>query len=328
MFRNGIVHSRFDLAGLPQQQQLPAYCEQLGNVIEVVPSREQIGRPFACINDRYDIGEFRISDTYTDRVVIERTIARISRDNVRSIGFTIFLDGDLHVANTPGRKREFALSGGSVLATDLDQPIRVARQACRYLTFVVPRNLLQHVFSDPGAIHGRLLDAGNPATQLVVMRAKALVENFRHMPFEDARRRLADLVQLIADAFGQEARLSGSKPAVSRALMFEFVRSYVRANLPDDGLSPQSVIDSLRLPRSTIYRLFEHEGGLGAYIQHLRLRVAADELIRTPWIPIKDIGYSLGFKSAAHFTRAFQSVYEITPRELRRNGFIYNLCET
>lgn len=328
MLANGIIHSRFDLAELPQQQQLPTYCEQLGNVIEVVPLREQIGQPFACINDRYEIGEFRISDTYTDRVVIERTIARISRDNARGIGFTIFLDGDAHVANTSGRRQEFALSGGSVLATDLDQPIRVARQACRYLTLVVPRNLLEHVFSDPGAIHGRLLDPRKPATQLVVMRAKALVENCRRMPFEDARRALADLVQLIVDAFGQEAGLSGSKPAVNRALMFEFVRSYVRANLQEDGLSPQRVIDTLRFPRSTIYRLFEHEGGLGAYIQHLRLRVAANELIRTPRTPIKDIGYSLGFKSAEHFTRAFQSAYEITPRELRRKGFIYSLGET
>jgi AraC-like DNA-binding protein len=324
MLANGIAYSRFDLAGLPPQQQLLAYCEQLGHVIEVVPSLEQVRQPFNCINDRYDIGEFRISDTYTDYVVFERTIARISRDNARSIGFTIFLDGKVHSAITHARKREFTVSGGSVLATDLDQPARVARQACRYITFVVPRNLLEQVFHDPAAIHGRTLDPGKPATRFIVTRAKTLVENFRYMVFEDAHRALSDLVQLIANAFGEQAGLSGSKQAVGRALMYDNVRSYVRANLQDDGLSAQSVIESLGLPRSSIYRLFEHEGGLGAYIQYLRLRIAADDLVRIPKAPIKDIGYSLGFKSASHFTRAFQGAYEMTPREMRLNGFVYS----
>ena len=322
MLANGIAYSRFDLAGLPPQQQLLTYCEQLGHVIEVVLSREQMRQPFACINDRYEIGEFRISDTYTNDVVIEVTIARISRDSARGIGFTIFLDDVAHAAITHARKREFPVSGG-VFATDLDQPTRLARRACRYITFVVPRNLLEHVFPDPGAVHGRALDPRKPATRLIVEQAKTLVENCRYMAFEDAHRQLTALVELITNAFGEAAGFSGSKRAVSRALMFEEVRRYVRANLQEYDLSPQNVIDSLGLPRSSIYRLFEHEGGLGAHIQHVRLRVAAEDLVRTPRVPIKDIGYAVGFKSAAHFTRAFQSAYEISPKEMRLSGFVH-----
>ncbi|TKC91688.1 helix-turn-helix domain-containing protein [Trinickia terrae] len=327
MLANGIAYNRFDVAGLPPQQQLLAYWEQLGHVIELVPSREQVRQPFICINDRYDIGEFRMSDTYTDDVVFERTIARISRDTARSIGFTIFLDGEAHSVMTHAKKREFTLCGGSVLANDLEQPMHVRRQACRYITLVAPPNLLRHVFPDPGAIHGRVLDPSKPGTRLIVQRARTLVENFRYMLFEDAHRRLTDLVELIVAAFGEEAGLSGSKRAVGRALMFDHVRRYVRANLQEYELSPQSVIESLGLPRSTIYRMFEHEGGLGAYIQHLRLRTAADDLVRIPIVPIKDIGYSVGFKSAAHFTRAFQHAYEITPKEMRLNHYRYRHAE-
>ncbi|MEM5346224.1 helix-turn-helix domain-containing protein [Paraburkholderia azotifigens] len=323
MLANGIAYSRFDAAGLPPRQQLLAYWEQLGHIIEIVPSREQVRQPFICVNDRYDIGEFRMSDTYTDQVVIERTIARISRDTARGIGFTIFLDDQSHSAMTHATRREYIVSGGSVFATDLDQPIRLLRHACRYITLVVPRDRLAHIFADPGAIHGRMLDPNRPGTRLIVHRARTLVENFRHMLFEDARRGVADLVQLIADAFGEEAGLSGSTRAVYRALMFESARRHVRANLQEGGLSPESVIESLGLPRSTIYRLFEHEGGLGAYIRHLRLRAAADDLIRFPQVPVKDIGYSVGFKSASDFTRAFRRAYEITPQEMRLNDYQY-----
>ncbi|RDK00783.1 AraC family transcriptional regulator [Paraburkholderia lacunae] len=327
MLANGIAYNRFDVSGLPPQQQLLAYWEQLGHIIEVVPSREQVRQSFICINNRYDIGEFRISDTYTDHVVIERTVARISRDNVRGIGFTIFLDGAAHLATTLARKREYPVCGGSVLATDFEQPIRLQRQACRYITLVVPANLLRHVFSDPWAIHGRALEPSRPATRLIVERARTLVENLRYMPFEDAHRRLAGLIELIADAFGEEAGLSGSKRAVGRALMFEYTRRYVRANLHGYELSPDSVVESLGLSRSTIYRLFEHEGGLGAFIRHLRLRAAADELVRFPNVPIKDVGYSVGFKSASDFTRAFRRAYEMTPQEMRLNDYRYPHAE-
>ncbi|RKE39979.1 AraC-like DNA-binding protein [Paraburkholderia sp. BL23I1N1] len=326
MLANGIVHSRFDVSGLPPEKQLLAYWEQLGQIVEVVPSREQVRQPFVCINDRYDIGEFRISDTYTDHVVIERTATRISRDNARGIGFTLFLDGEAHLATTLAGSREYRLCGGSVLATHFEQPIRVRLQACRYITLVVSSDLLRHVFSDPEAIHGRVLDPSEPATRLIVRQATTLVENFRYMPLEAGRRKLAGLVELIAAAFGEAAGLSGSKRAVGRALMFDYTRRYVRENLQEAELSPDSVIESLGLPHSTIYRLFEHEGGLGAYIRHLRLRVAADELVRCPGVPIKDVGYSVGFKSASDFTRAFRRAYEITPQEMRLNDIPISSC--
>jgi AraC-like DNA-binding protein len=61
----------------------------------------------------------------------------------------------------------------------------------------------------------------------------------------------------------------------------------------------------------------QHEGGLGAYIRHLRLRAAVNDLARFPDIPVKDIGYSVGFNSASDFTRAFRRAYDMTPHEIR-----------
>ncbi|WP_445267839.1 hypothetical protein [Trinickia mobilis] len=78
---------------------------------------------------------------------------------------------------------------------------------------------------------------------------------------------LREIVLLIADAFGEQAGLKGSKPALARAMAFDQARRYVHANLHDDGLSPDRVVESLGLSRPTVYRLFQHEGGLGAYIR-------------------------------------------------------------
>ena len=99
--------------------------------------------------------------------------------------------------------------------------------------------------------------------------------------------------------------------------MFGEVRRYIQAHLTESELSPESVLSALRLPRPTLYRLFQHEGGLGAYIRNLRLRRAADELIRYPHVTVIEIAYGLGFKSASDFTRAFRRAYDMAPQDFR-----------
>jgi AraC-like DNA-binding protein len=86
----------------------------------------------------------------------------------------------------------------------------------------------------------------------------------------------------------------------------------------DGDLSPDRVVELLGLSRPTVYRLFQHEGGLGAYIRHVRLRAAAEELVAWPGVPVQDIAYAHGFTSASDFTRAFRRAYGIPPQEIRQ----------
>ena len=99
--------------------------------------------------------------------------------------------------------------------------------------------------------------------------------------------------------------------------MVSEVKHYIRANLHQAELSPESLIQALQLPRPTLYRMFHHEGGLGTYIRNLRLRAAADELVGFPHLAVMDIAYGLGFKSPSDFTRAFRRAYEISPQDFR-----------
>ncbi len=101
-----------------------------------------------------------------------------------------------------------------------------------------------------------------------------------------------------------------------RAAVYGQVRRHVEANLHDPDLTPDSVLQSLRLSRASVYRLFAHEGGLAAYIRSRRLRAAADELVRFPHIAVQDIASGLGFNNASSFTRAFRRAYDIAPQEL------------
>lgn len=312
-----LIPARFDVSALPPQRQLLAWRERVGQFIDVVPSRVQIEMPFRAYFDRYGVGDFVFTDCYSDQITLDRSIARISQDSARSMVFHIFLDGHAGSNVSHAAKRSGASMDVGILAVDLDQPIRMSRGASQHINLFVPPSRLQHAFADPGLLHGRTLSPQLPAVRLIAAHAATLAHSIRTMPPDEAHRQLDALVTLILAAYGLETGLAGSRRALARAAMFDRVRHFVRFNLDNGDLTPEYVIEQLGLSRPTVYRLFQHEGGLGNYIQYLRLRTAADDLLRFPSVQIKDVAYSLGFGSASAFTRAFRRTFDIAPQDIR-----------
>ena len=315
--KHGIAHSHFSVQGEPPQRRLLAWRDRVGHLIDVLPSRSDLERPFQASIDRYQVGELVFTDCRSDLIVLERSLARISTDRVRDFVFQVFLEGGVENVAVRTSRRDPTPSVASILALDMNQPVRMQRQACRVLAFFVPGELVQEVFPDPEAIHGRALHGSTPLARLIIEHVATLSQNIACMSAGEADGAIRAAAQLLVAAFGRQARLSGDTRAAARAAMFGQVRRYIQAHLTEDELSPESVLNALQLPRPTLYRLFQHEGGVGAYIRHLRLRHAADELIRYPHMAVIEIAYGLGFKSASDFARAFRRAYDMAPQDFR-----------
>ncbi|WP_459615453.1 helix-turn-helix domain-containing protein [Bordetella sp. 2513F-2] len=313
--RDVVPVQRFDVAGLPASRQLLAWRDSVGHVIDVVPTKEQAGRPFHAGIDRYRIGNWLFSDCTSDAMTLERSIARISTDGQRGYAFHVFLEGEPHEIHGLGRRSQ--AGPATVLALDLDQPMRMRRGRCRVLTLFVPRPVVDAALPHADALHGRVLQPATPLIRLLADHVRALGSELGSQSPEQAGRSLDTAAGLLVGAFGQQARLSGTPRAAVRAALFDRARRYVHAHLHDADLTPDKVIRALQLPRASIYRLFEHEGGLGAYIRHRRLREAASELLRYSGLPVADVGYGLGFASASDFSRAFRRAFGLSPGELR-----------
>jgi len=315
--RSGILHSHFNVMAEAPQRQLLAWRDRVAHLIDVLPSSSDLERPFRASIDRYQVGELVLTDCRSDQMLLERSLARISTDKARDFVFHVFLEGGVGNVSVRAQPRESSPSVASILALDMSQPVRMQRHACRMLTFFVPGALVEEVFPDPEAIHGRTIHGTTPLTQLVIEHVTALSQNIVHMSADAAERDIRAGAQLLAAVFGKQALLSGNARAAARAVMFGLVRRYVQAHLHEAELSPEGVLNALQLPRSTLYRLFQQEGGLGAYIRHLRLRRAADMLARNLHMTVTDIAYELGFKSSSDFARAFRRAYGMTPRDFQ-----------
>jgi AraC-like DNA-binding protein len=315
--KDGIAHSHFSVRDEAPQRRLLAWRDRVGHLIDVLPSRSDLERPFQASIDRYQVGELVFTDCRSDLIVLERSLARISTDRVRDFVFHVFLEGGVDNVAVRTSQRKPTPSLASVLALDMNQPVRMQRHACRVIAFFVPGELVQEVFPDPEAIHGRVLDGSMPLVQPIIEHVAELSRKIVWMDAGEADSAIRAAGRMLVAAFGRQARLSGDTRAAARAAMFGQVRRYVQAHLSDDELTPEHVLSALRLPRPTLYRLFQHEGGLGAYIRHLRLRHAANDLIRYPHLTAIEIAYGLGFKSASDFTRAFRRAYDMTPQDFR-----------
>jgi AraC-like DNA-binding protein len=314
----GIAHSHFDVRTKPPQRQLLAWRDRVGHVIDVLPSLSQLDEPFQASIDRYQIGQLAFTNCRSDRMMLDRSQARISTDKVRDVAFHVFLEGSVEnitLRATPPKSAP--APAATILALDLNQPVRMQRNACRVLTLFVPSETVQAEFPDAEAIHGRTIHGTTPLTRLVVDHLSALSQNIAQMSAESADEAIRSGAQMLIALFGKQALLSGNARAAGRAAMFGQARRYIQANRHNAALSPESVMSALGLPRQTLYRLFQHEGGVGAYIRHIRLRHAADDLIRKPQTAVANIGYELGFKSATDFTRAFRRAYGMTPLDFR-----------
>ncbi|WP_158938486.1 AraC family transcriptional regulator [Burkholderia sp. S171] len=313
----GIVSSSFNTYTSKVDQQMLAWRDRVGHVVDVLPTKAQMTGGFRGSIDRHAAGDFVFTDATTDAMSLDRSVARVSTDVRRDYVFHIFVRGEVDTGTSIQKKRSAPNSVQGIVVFDMDQPFRTDRSACQVLTMFVPRAVVEATIPDADAIHGRIVQHGAPLTQLVVNHALALSRDLPAMGAAQAVRELNAGAQLLLAAFRKQASLTGDARAAVQAAVMSQVRRFVEANLNQPDLSPSSVVDALQLKRATIYRWFEHEGGLGAYIRHRRLREAADELVRFPHLHVIDIAYGLGFNSASDFTRAFRRAYGMSPQDAR-----------
>ncbi|MFB9126988.1 AraC family transcriptional regulator [Paraburkholderia dipogonis] len=319
--RSAMSTSRFSTHGLAPDEQFLAWRRRVGHVVDAPPSKAQIAGGFRGEIDLYAVDGMIFTDCRTDSMLLERSVARVSTDSRRDYVFQLFVEGEVGHVTGMHKKRSAPGSVQGIVAFDLNQPFRAERPECRLLSLFVPAAVVDEELRDGAAIHGRIVPQGSPLTGVVLDHMTALARDIARLDPASAIHALQTGTQLLVAAFRKEARLSGAGRAALQAAVMGRVRRYIEANLHQGELTPTSVVQALQLKRATIYRWFEHEGGLGAYIRNRRLREAADELVRYRHLQVAEIAFGLGFQSASDFTRAFRRAFDMSPQDMRARAF-------
>ena len=98
----------------------------------------------------------------------------------------------------------------------------------------------------------------------------------------------------------------------------EAMKTFLRQRLGNADLGVEDLLRAFHQSRASIYRLFQAEGGVRAFIQERRLLAVLCDLQaagRRPR-PIWRVALKWGFRDAAYFHRAFKRRFGVTPGEI------------
>jgi len=309
--------NHFTVANESPGLQAQAWREYVGRIMDVPVSRSQRELGFRGDITTYVLKDLIFLDIRTDAVCQVRKSGNISRDGLRDYVFHVAIEGIIETEVGNGNRKAAQFVPG-ILALDMNQTMRMVRPAAaRVLAFFLPRHVVEAAIPDAESIHGRVVNYSSPLTRLLFDHLVALCRSLPTLPPSELDAALRRCGDLILAAFVKQTRLESGQRAAVRAAWQDKIRLYIDANLYRQDLTPEHLLQTFPLSRPSLYRLFEAEGGLAAYVRNCRLREAANELVLAPQTAIAEIGRDLAFQSPAHFSRVFRSVYGMAPLDFR-----------
>ncbi|SHI27311.1 AraC family transcriptional regulator [Butyrivibrio fibrisolvens DSM 3071] len=101
---------------------------------------------------------------------------------------------------------------------------------------------------------------------------------------------------------------------------------YIEDNLTQP-IKTEAIADHLHCSKSTIEKLFKYINNISIrdYIIRRRMSKASRDIVHSPEKSLLDIGIEYGYGSNEAFTRAFYSVWQVSPSEFRKNPSLFEL---
>lgn len=307
-----LVIERFDTAEFKPAERYEAWANRhwpaIGLLFQAQPTEVFFNRSMT-----FRLGSIALTQSHMGAQRYARRSIDIRRDDCDGLLIPVTLSGAQH-GDTP--HRPMTMGRGDLAFIDLSSPETHASTDSHTMLLAIPRTRAERAGIDVRAMHGLIVPASanqmfrrhlielcRLAPQLTVGQAAAL---------ENATMDLLSVTLAIAGIGGTPA--SRAAETAKKQAVVEMIARDLGA--PDLGVT--KLIGAIGVSRTALYRLFEGEGGVQAYIRQQRLMRVRRELIEAdPRERIADIAIRWGFDDAAHFSRLFRRQFGITPSEYR-----------
>ncbi|PIB37293.1 hypothetical protein BFP72_18695 [Reichenbachiella sp. 5M10] len=99
------------------------------------------------------------------------------------------------------------------------------------------------------------------------------------------------------------------------------LQQHIGDNISNEDYALESLCESIKMSRSTLYRKLKALTGLTPqlYIKRYRLQ-QAKELLKTTNLNVSEICFKVGFSSTSYFSTAFKQTYKQTPSQYQQNN--------
>jgi AraC-like DNA-binding protein len=304
-----------ELAGLPAAERLDVWRAALGPVFEIAPDPAEDPAAFSGTIAMAHLGDALLSTVRSGPQTFERSRAHVRRSGLDHFMVQTFLHGrhDGACDENPVHRGQ-----GDVWILDLARETKTKASHFANVTLVIPRDRVKPLLKG-GDIHGTTLRHGTPSARLIASHLETLMAAAPELDLTEAAAAVDAAALMIAGAWCRIRESRAEVTAAVRATARRAICDYIDLHLSDERLTPEALVRLFHMSRATLYRLFEEEGGVAAYILGRRLdrchAILAVSL--NGECTIGEIAFGHGFVSEAHFSRAFRRRFGLAPRDAR-----------
>lgn len=198
---------------------------------------------------------------------------------------------------------------GDILVIDYSLPFECQTPGYEGLTItfdksVAPAGLLND------NVHGVLLKASSSAGALLGSQIRSLADHINGLSIDQAQAAVDGILRFAGTALPAAASVD-RRNGVS---LFQRASRMARRELSDPDFGPDELAAAMGISRSTLFRLFTAHGGVQRWLLAERLRASLRSIIESDGkLKISAIASQHGFRSDAHFSRAFLKRYQTSP---------------
>lgn len=237
---------------------------------------------------------------------------RVHRDGFDHFVLHMVLSGEL-LGST---ESAFTRAGpGDLLLVDMTRPSRTEARDLHVLTCSVSRNVMKVALGPTEQLHGSIF--GAPDTLILRDMMLSITRNIRELPAPV----LPGVTRALIEILGSTLNTGMGPVTGNRRIDFARREAAIRAivaRLGDRTLDATKVAEAIGQSRSTLYRLFEREGGVGERIMAIRLAAVRDALEEGSTEPLAILAERFGFADESHMNRRFNRAFGRPPGGFRR----------
>ena len=284
-----------------------------------------------------DLGPIGIRRVLTGPHVLTRSSTDVAAEDPEMVWLTVQLRGR-SVITHDGRTR--MLRPGEVTLQDSSSPFTTLYpEPVEVGVFQIPRRLLRlpaAALSETAVRSVLATTASELVAPLLTHLAQQLTADTVPQNREDLGEAVINLVRVMYARRDHPAAPAGAaQPSDATALalrhprgrgagdLLTALKASIELSLDDPTLTVRSIADRHHVSVRYLYRLFEGDhAGVAGWIRTRRLercrRDLADLALQS--LTVAEIGRRWGFRSAAHFSRAFHAAYGSSPGTYRQNA--------
>jgi AraC-like DNA-binding protein len=302
------------------KERLPYWCDMVCDTFVELDCDSQESDSFSGELRNVDFGAIQISivDSVAQRV--RRTRSRISTSARDQFLLSLQVRGTGTISQD---SRTAILSPGDFALYDCTRPYELRfDESFSQVVLRLPRETVTGRLIDSHLLTARRIDGQRGVGLLASSFIRQLHEQIRDIDDLSLGRLQANAVDLMATALAEQTG-GQARPNEGQAIIRQRVCAFIDRNLGDHRLTCEGIAAAHGISQRYLRKIFESSSmTVSDWIWSRRLEQAKSDLADPllAHVSVTAIGFDVGFKDAAHFSRAFRSRFGMSPREWRNSA--------